>query len=325
MTMQQTLSPAQKAWVTRRANGWKPTNTPHNYGPTIGAGPTARPTNPHPDSPVGRAQRPRRFSEAEQAARAYGKAKADHSALEPVTEFRQVEIDLDDPIVGMGNRRFTVLAQNANKVRLFYAPLLVTTEVDRRYFDQHHRPARKGAFGELVKMGMTEETIAAKLGLAEFRVRWRLQLLNLSPDIRKLVAADQLDRQQAMEVSRLDSHAEQHRIVGMINRRELVGWKATRNAVEALINQTTPTDLFGASAPSSKPRDVATVSGMEDKIDRVVALLNGGWRDGECTIASKVSPDRAAHLADQLAAVKTTVSTMERELRHIAAQAKIAF
>lgn len=29
----------------------------HNYGPTIGFGPSARPTSPHPDSSVGRAAR----------------------------------------------------------------------------------------------------------------------------------------------------------------------------------------------------------------------------------------------------------------------------
>lgn len=28
---------------------------PHDYGPTIGCGPFARPTYPHPDSPMGRA------------------------------------------------------------------------------------------------------------------------------------------------------------------------------------------------------------------------------------------------------------------------------
>lgn len=181
------------------------------------------------------------------------------------------------------------------------------------------------ALADLVALGMTAEEIAADLGLAEFRVRWRLQLLNLSPEIRKLVACEQIDKQQAMEVSRLERHADQTRIVGMINRRELVGWKAVRNAVDAIINKTTLGDLFGEMAPSPRARDVAVVKGMEEKIDRIVALLNGGWRDGECIIAGKVSPDRAAHLADQLGAIKTTVSTMERELRNFAAQAKIAF
>jgi ParB-like chromosome segregation protein Spo0J len=86
------------------------------------------------------------------------------------------------------------------------------------------------AFGELVQLSMTEEEIATKLGLTIFRVRWRLQLLNLAPAIRKMVAADQLDRQQALEVARLESHADQARIVKMINRNELSGWKAVRNA-----------------------------------------------------------------------------------------------
>lgn len=46
------------------------------------------------------------------------------------------------------------------------------------------------AFQELRDtFGLDADEIAAKLGLAPFRVRWRLLLLNLSADIRKMVAS----------------------------------------------------------------------------------------------------------------------------------------
>ena len=39
----------------RQTKQCKPKPAPHDYGPTLGAGPMCRPTYPHPDSPQGRA------------------------------------------------------------------------------------------------------------------------------------------------------------------------------------------------------------------------------------------------------------------------------
>jgi hypothetical protein len=51
--------------------------------------------------------------------------------------------------------------------------------------------------------------------------------------------------------------------------------------------------------------DVRTLRGMEERIDRVISAMNAGWRDGECIVAHKVSPDRAAVLADKIALVRS--------------------
>lgn len=179
------------------------------------------------------------------------------------------------------------------------------------------------AFGELVQFGMTEEEIATKLGLAGFRVRWRLLLLNLAPEVRKMVAAEQLDRQQALEVARLGSHEDQARIVQMINRNELSGWKAVRNAVDAILTGATQADIFGDLAPMPKEKELAVVRSMEKRVDDIAAMVSMGWRDGECVVASRVSPDRAGAMAEKLAAIKSAISHMERELRNVSAQAKI--
>lgn len=170
--------------------------------------------------------------------------------------------------------------------------------------------------------GLSEDEIAKRLGLAPFRVRWRLQLKNLTPEIRKMVEGDQLDRQQAMEVSRLDRR-DQARIVRMINRGELVGWKAVRNAVDAILEGATQADIFGEAAARPSAKDVAELKAMEIKVARVANMVASGWKDGACIIASKVSPDRAARIADQLAAIRQATSIMERELRNTLAQAKI--
>lgn len=179
------------------------------------------------------------------------------------------------------------------------------------------------AFGELVELGMTEKEIATKLGLAQFRVRWRLMLLNLAPSIRKMVAAEQLDRQQAMEVARLASHADQARIVRLINRSELVGWKAVRNAVDVIINGSTQAEIFGSAAPASKTEGLKVVRSMETRVEQIAAVVALGWKNGQCIVASRAAPDRAGVMADKLAAIKSAISHMERELRNVSAQAKI--
>lgn len=179
------------------------------------------------------------------------------------------------------------------------------------------------AFAELAKLGLSPEDIAERLGLATFRVVWRLQLQNLSPEIRRMVEGGHLDRQQALELARLQTHRDQARVVRMVNRGELTGWKALRNAVDAILQGHTAADLFGEASPVASVEDLATVRKMEARIERIVAVVAAGWKDGECVIASKVSPDRAGAMADRLAALKTAIAHMERELRNSAAQAKI--
>jgi ParB family transcriptional regulator, chromosome partitioning protein len=175
------------------------------------------------------------------------------------------------------------------------------------------------AFQRLKAGGMTEEAIASAVGSPVFRVRWRLQLLNLAPEIRKLFESEAIDRQSAMEIGRLPDHAQQVRMVQLVNRGQLRGWKSVRTAVETMIAGTTQADIFGG-ADESADADVAVVSRMEAKIASVAAMVATGWREGECVIATRVNPDRATKMAEQIAAISKALRVMERELRNSAAQ-----
>lgn len=180
------------------------------------------------------------------------------------------------------------------------------------------------AFAELRDTyGLDEAAIATKLGLAQFRVRWRLTLLNLSPASRKLLESGNIEQQAANEVARLDRDADQARIIRMINRGDLIGWKAVRNAVDAILQGTTHEDLFGAAAPLPKAKELAVVKSMEKKVDDIAAMVSIGWQNGECIVASKIAPDRAGVMADKLAGIKSAISHMERELRNTSARAQI--
>jgi ParB family chromosome partitioning protein len=177
------------------------------------------------------------------------------------------------------------------------------------------------SFARLENTGLSAEQIADKIGVAAFRVRWRLQLLNLSPDIRKLFATGNLDRQQAMEIARLSDYAAQHRILTMIRRGNLVGWKSVRNAVDAILDPASQAGMFGDDAPAATAADLSTLRAMEKRIESVGAMLSMGWKDGQCIVANRVDPDRAANMADKISAMTKGLRIMERELRNTCAQA----
>jgi ParB/RepB/Spo0J family partition protein len=180
------------------------------------------------------------------------------------------------------------------------------------------------AFKSLVDDGMTPAEIATELGLAEFRVTWRLQLLNLAPEPLKLFESGQLDRQQALEISRLDKPSEQRRIVQLINRGQLVGWKSVRNAVDTINGGMTQADIFGEMAPRPPAKDLATLTAMERRIDEVATMIGQGWKNGECIIAARVNLDRATLMAERLAEMQKALRIMERELRNTTAQGQVA-
>jgi hypothetical protein len=63
---------------------------------------------------------------------------------------------------------------------------------------------------------------------------------------------------------------------------------------------------------------------MESRIERVLATVAGGWKDGECVIARQIAPDRAAVVAEKLAALRLTIKKMEDQLRAAAVTGRLA-
>jgi hypothetical protein len=96
-----------------------------------------------------------------------------------------------------------------------------------------------------------------------------------------------------------------------------------RNAVDAVLAGAMQADIFGDAAPLPKEKELAIVRSMEKWVDEIAGMVSMRWKDGQCIVASRVSPDRAGAMADKLAATKTAIVHMERELRNVPAQAKI--
>jgi ParB/RepB/Spo0J family partition protein len=181
--------------------------------------------------------------------------------------------------------------------------------------------ARK--FKELIDDGVSIESLAERLGRQAFRIEERLRLLDLEPSLLKLYEGGHLSQEAASEISRVKEHAQQTKLVQMVARGQLVGFRAIRTAVDTVLGEKTQADIFGENAPRASEEDVRTISRMEKKIESVVAMVAHGWRNGECVVATKVSPDRARLMADQLLALRRSIQIMESELRSAAAQAEI--
>ncbi|MDR3488776.1 MAG: ParB/RepB/Spo0J family partition protein [Bradyrhizobium sp.] len=180
------------------------------------------------------------------------------------------------------------------------------------------------AFQRMLDRGMSIEVLAKKCGINQtWRIAEKCRLLKLSPDLQKLYESGNLGGEAAYEISRLEKHADQTRIVQMIGRGQLSGYKAVKAAVQAIIDKLSQVDIFGAGAPVVSEAEVATVNRMEAKIEQVGAMLAAGWKDGECIIARKVSPDRARVMADKIKTMRTALLKMENDLREAAAQADL--
>jgi ParB family transcriptional regulator, chromosome partitioning protein len=177
------------------------------------------------------------------------------------------------------------------------------------------------AFMRLLLKGVAPFDIATRCGVPLLRVKWRLSLQNLAPEIKHLLASGNLDQQAANEIARLPAGPEQFRMLKLFQSGKLGNWKAVRAAVDAILERKSQADIFGEDTPRASEEDVKTLTAMEQRIERMAAMASQGWRDGECIVATKVSRDRTRLMADKLAAMRTAIGTMERDLRNVAAQA----
>ena len=171
---------------------------------------------------------------------------------------------------------------------------------------------------------MPEEEAARRLGLSLAKFRARVSLTKLEPGIWKLLGAKQIKDTDAAELARLPRHADQLKLLKMLNAGQLGRWNSLKAAVDAILQPEETQSLFGADAPAATNEEVRALSVMEQRISRVAGLLSGGFKDGEIVIANKVSPDRAAHLADLLGTIRVTARQMETALRAKTAQARLA-
>lgn len=180
------------------------------------------------------------------------------------------------------------------------------------------------AFKRLIDAGMTREELAKRLGIQQpWRITDRLRLFNLAPEFIAMMEAGQLALEAVYEISRLEKHSDQTKIIQAINRGQLTGYKAVRAAVAAILDGIAQADIFGEKQKPTEA-EVETVKGMEQRVAKAADLLSAGFKEGEVVIARKVAPDKARLMADRLRVLRSQCLLMENQLREAAAQAAMA-
>ncbi len=175
----------------------------------------------------------------------------------------------------------------------------------------------------MVDAGWEPDALGKKLGMRQpWRVKEKLRLLDLEPTLLKLYETGNLSKEAAYEICRLPNTRDQLKIAKLVSSGALKSWQAITAAVNAILEEKTQADIFGEAAPRASDEDLKTVSRMEERIETMAAMAAKGWKDGECVVASKVSPDRARVMAEKLKAMQKALAIMERDLRTAAAQAE---
>lgn len=292
-------------------------------------------TSIHVDKIRGNPNQPRKFFD-ENAMQELVRSICENGLKQPIT-VRPIEYEIGPAQyeIVMGERRWRahkILAQRGRKQ--FEAILCNVKDIDdetmaidaiiENLTRADIKPVEEArAFKNLIDQGWDTAKLANRLGVLEYRVIEKLSLLNLDESIQSLINSGNLATTSGVELAKLPK-SEQITIAQKINAGTLRTITEIRAAVQAVLDIINQRDIFqdyNTSHGVVSSTEVSTVNAMERRIERAAELLSHGWKDGECVVASKVSPDRVRLMAERLAALRLSISRMERELKATAAQA----
>lgn len=178
------------------------------------------------------------------------------------------------------------------------------------------------AYQSLTDRGYSPQKIVDELGLNSTAiVVQRLTLLNLTPEVQRLVITGQLAVTMAWGVAQV-SPERQHQIVRDIASGKLRTAEQVKHAAIALREAEQQIDAF-ADLPKPSAGDLATISRLESKIEAIAEMVALGFKEGECVAAQRIAPDRIKTMADKLVLVRKHVLQMEHDLRRVATQSEM--
>lgn len=170
------------------------------------------------------------------------------------------------------------------------------------------------AFQNLLGSGYTIPRIVKELGLSgPVLVQNRLNLLQLDATVQSLIISGNLSASMATALAW--APAEHHdRILREIRSGRLNTVEKVRHAAIAVRDASEQLDAF-AAAPRASKEDVAALSHLEQQIETISAMVEAGFKKGECIAARKVSAQRLISMADKLLLMRKHIIAMEHDLR----------
>lgn len=173
------------------------------------------------------------------------------------------------------------------------------------------------AFQRMLDRGFTPESLAKALGIQQsWRIKQRVHLLNLDPDIQTLTKGGQISLNAAYEIAKLPAR-QQIDIVRRIGQGQLTSDQQIASAVQTLLDRDAQPAFF---ADEVSEKDRATLTSMEAAVEQIIRLVNRGWKDGECIIAVKVDPNKVTTMTEKLRLARSAILHMEKALESAQAQ-----
>jgi ParB family transcriptional regulator, chromosome partitioning protein len=163
------------------------------------------------------------------------------------------------------------------------------------------------AYQARLDTGISVEELAQRIGLKQpWRITERVALLKLAPEFQDAFAKGIITPSQATEMGRL-SHGYQRVLMNAITARRCKSYQELRAVAMALASEQGREQpnvfvlgqkdepqsglLPGFDEPTPEQRQVLTR--LEKKIENVVGLLQGGFKENEIVIVRKISPAHA--------------------------------
>ncbi|RWH44956.1 MAG: ParB/RepB/Spo0J family partition protein [Mesorhizobium sp.] len=178
------------------------------------------------------------------------------------------------------------------------------------------------AFQAMIDRGWTVEQLAKDIGVQPTRIKARTALLNLDETIQKLVDSGAFPLGHANDLVDLPT-ADQVNIVRLFSSGKLKDWSSIKAAAQAVRDRIEQGGMFDDDRPESSKDDIAAMSRMEKTVERIIAAIAGGFKDGECIALKSVDPTKADKWADTLAAASRSIRSMESQLRQAHARSML--
>ncbi|MDG4853860.1 MULTISPECIES: ParB/RepB/Spo0J family partition protein [unclassified Mesorhizobium] len=179
------------------------------------------------------------------------------------------------------------------------------------------------AFQAMIDRGWTVEQLAKDIGVQPTRIKARTALLNLDETIQKLVDSGAFPLGHANDLVDLPT-ADQINIVRLFSSGKLKDWSSIKAAAQAVRDRIEQGRMFDdENRPEPSKDDIAAMSRMEKTIERIIAAIAGGFKDGECIALKSIDPTKADKWADTLAAASRSIRSMESQLRQAHARSML--
>ena len=175
------------------------------------------------------------------------------------------------------------------------------------------------AYQRRLDRGLTVEQLAKRLGLKQpWRITERTNLLRLTPEFQDALAGGLLTPSQAQEMSRLGP-TQQRTLFEAIRGGRCGTYAELRPVTQALYDAEHQVVLWDDAPPSEGER--RAIAGLEQKIERICAVIAAGFDGNDVVVLRKVNPLKADVLADKLGVLETALKRLRLALRAAAVTA----